>query len=70
MKQRCSAQKLSVAHALLIFCFGLMSAFSASAAGLFEREQREFLPVEEAFQTSLSTEADGLTLHFDITPEH
>lgn len=70
MKQRCTARKLSVAHALVIFCLGLVSAFSASATGLFEREQREFLPVEEAFQTSLSTGADGLTLHFDITPEH
>ena len=70
MKQRCTARKLSVAHALVIFCLGLVSAFSASATGFFEREQREFLPVEEAFQTSLSTGADGLTLHFDITPEH
>ena len=70
MKQRCTSRKLSVAHALVIFCLGLVSAFSASATGFFEREQREFLPVEEAFQTSLSTEADGLTLHFDITPEH
>lgn len=70
MKQRCTPSKLSVAHALVIFCLGLVSAFSASAAGFFEREQREFLPVEEAFQTSLSTGADGLTLHFDITPEH
>jgi len=70
MKQRCTARKLSVVHALAIFCLGLASAFSASATGFFEREQREFLPVEEAFQTSLSTGADGLTLHFDIAPEH
>ncbi|MEK6787915.1 MAG: protein-disulfide reductase DsbD [Pseudomonadota bacterium] len=55
-------------HWWLALC--LFISFTASASGLFSSGKHEFLPVEQAFQTTASTQADGIVLHFDITPEH
>lgn len=43
---------------------------TASANGLLSSGKHEFLPVEQAFQTTASTQADGIVLHFDIAPDH
>ena len=68
MKQRFSAHKFFVVRMMLAFFLGL--AVQASAAGLLDAGKREFLPVEEAFQTTASQAEHKLTLQFEIAPEH
>ena len=55
---------------LRVLFLGFFMACTASANGLLGSGKHEFLPVEQAFQTTASTQADGIVLHFDITPEH
>lgn len=52
----------------LLLC--LFMSCTASANGLLNNGKHEFLPVEQAFQTTASAQADGIVLHFDIAPEH
>jgi len=69
MKQGFAIQwRERVIRALCIFCLSL--SLPVTAAGLFGSEKREFLPVDQAFQTTASQTANTLTLAFDITPEH
>ncbi|MES3041064.1 MAG: protein-disulfide reductase DsbD [Pseudomonadota bacterium] len=52
----------------LMLC--LFMSCTASANGLLSSSKHEFLPVAQAFQTTASTQVDGMVLHFDIAAEH
>ena len=45
-------------------------ACTASANGLLSSSKHEYLPVEEAFQSTASTQGYDIVLHFEIAPEH
>ena len=68
MNLRQSLLSFPVLRWLLMLC--LFMSCTASANGLLASGKHEFLPVEQAFQTTASTQADGIVLHFDIAPEH
>jgi len=68
MNPRQSLLSFPVLRWLLVLC--LFMSCTASANGLLSTGKHEFLPVEQAFQTTASTQADGIVLHFDIAPEH
>lgn len=70
MNSRQSLLNFSVVRWLWVMCFGAFMACTASANGLLSSSKHEFLPVEQAFQTSASLQSDGLALHFSIAPEH
>ena len=55
---------------LCLFMSGTALAGGLLGNGPLNSGKHEFLPVEQAFQTTASTQADGIVLHFDIAPEH
>lgn len=70
MNPRQSPLSFPAVHWLWVLFLGVFMACTASANGLLGSSKHEFLPVEQAFQTTASTQADGIVLHFDIAPEH